>query len=108
MADCAARLATKLGLVDDDARVGDIADRLLHIEFQSGTDYAFTFRMLGYYGEILERLAADRRSRREVAPFETEVHQILMYIGNGHWPQPSSIRHPNLSFKFEVVNSVDV
>lgn len=83
-------------------------DRLLHIEFQSGTDYAFTFRMLGYYGEILERLAADRRSRREVAPFETEVHQILMYIGNGHWPQPSSIRHPNLSFKFEVVNSVDV
>src|SRR5437899_4749138 len=31
-----------------------------------------------------------------------------MYIGNGHWPQPSSIRHPNLSFKFEVVNSVDV
>jgi len=28
MADCAARLATKLGLVDDDARVGDIANRL--------------------------------------------------------------------------------
>ncbi|WP_284284337.1 hypothetical protein [Mesorhizobium amorphae] len=83
-------------------------DRLLHIEFQSGTDYAFTFRMLGYYGEILERLAADRRSRREVAPFETEVHQVLIYIGNGRWPQPSSLRHPNLSFQFEVVNSVDV
>ncbi|TIV13668.1 MAG: hypothetical protein E5V95_33315 [Mesorhizobium sp.] len=84
------------------------SNQLLHIEFQSSSDAAFAFRMLGYYGEILERLAADRRSSREAPPFETEVRQILIYIGSGRWPKQSLIRHTNLSFIFEVVNAIDV
>jgi hypothetical protein len=83
-------------------------DRLLHIEFQSSRAASFVFRMLGYYGEILERVAAERRAGRAPLPLGLEIRQILIYLGQDRWRHADGLDHPNLKFRFETLNVSDV
>jgi hypothetical protein len=77
------------------------SDALLHIEFQTRKAPRFVLRMLGYYAEILERYAAGPSAAME-------IRQILIYLGQDRWTPPASLRHSNLTFRFEVVNVADL
>jgi hypothetical protein len=77
--------------------------RLLHLEFQAASDAAMPERMLGYYSDILSWLSARRDDRVGVLP--REIVQKVIHVGAGRWKPETAIRHQNLDFRFEFVDT---
>jgi hypothetical protein len=75
---------------------------LLHIEFQSAPDVTMPSRMLGYYSDILAWLTERKGDRHGALP--REVMQKVVYVGSARWDPETSIRHPNLQFRFEFAD----
>ena len=80
-------------------------DRLLHIEFQANPHGAMGYRMLGYFGNIVERVAEDRKlTDAAIERMRIQVRQIVVYAGSKPWKAPGPIDLPNLRFTFEFVD----
>ena len=60
-------------------------------------------RMLGYYSDILSWLSARRDDRVGVLP--REIVQKVIHVGAGRWKPETAIRHQNLDFRFEFVDT---
>lgn len=80
-------------------------DRLLHIEFQANPHGAMAFRMLGYFGNIIERVADDRElTDAAIEEMKVQVRQIVIYAGSKPWKGPRPIDLPNIKFRFEFID----
>lgn len=80
-------------------------DRLLHIEFQATPHGAMAYRILGYFGNIIERVADDRKlTDAAIGQMKIRVRQIVVYAGLKPWRAPDPIDLPNLRFTFEFVD----
>ncbi|MDF9863890.1 hypothetical protein M2437_002872 [Methylorubrum pseudosasae] len=80
-------------------------DQLLHIEFQAHPHGSMAYRMLGYFGNIIERVADDRKlTDAAIERMEIRVRQIVVYAGSKSWKGPDPIDLPNLKFSFEFID----
>lgn len=80
-------------------------DHLLHIEFQATPHGAMAYRMLGYFGNIIERVTADRKlTDAAIGQMRIQVRQIVVYAGLKPWRAPAPIDLPNLQFTFEFID----
>ena len=65
-------------------------DHLLHIEFQATPHGAMAYRMLGYFGNIIERVTADRElTDAAIGQMRIQVRQIVVYAGLKPWRAPT-------------------
>lgn len=63
------------------------------------------FRMLGYFGNIIERVADDRKlTDAAIEEMKVQVRQIVIYAGSKPWRAPRPIDLPNLKFMFEFID----
>ncbi len=69
-------------------------DYILHIEFQSSDEKYMHYRMNEYYGMLLRK-------------YKVDVHQYVIFIGEGKAAMERKIERKNLSFAFDVINMQD-
>lgn len=64
---------------------------IIQIEFQTNTDRKMVTRMLDHYSMLLNH-------------YGLMVRQFVIFIGNGKPNMPMEIQHPELQFRYRIVN----
>lgn len=66
-------------------------DEIVHIEFQAKNEKLVPKRMFEYYDWLFQE-------------YDSPIRQFVFYIGEGKMRMKNVITHPNLSFRFTIIN----